>query len=138
MTIADRGPIPPDLLYSPDHEWACDDDGLVRIGITDFAQSALGDVVFVATPEVGIAAKAGEPMGELESTKSVADLVAPLSGVVTAINARLDREPELVNSDPYGEGWIVQIRPEDEGWQGQLLDASAYRALTVEADPGLT
>ena len=131
MAGSDRGAIPDDLLYSEDHEWIREADGLVRIGITDFAQDALGDVVFVTTPEVGASVVAGEPMGELESTKSVADVVSPISGAVEAINERLDGEPELVNADPYGDGWIALVRPIDEGWREQLLNASAYRALTI-------
>jgi glycine cleavage system H protein len=129
--MAASGPVPEDLLYAEDHEWVLDDDGLVRIGITDFAQDALGDVVFVTTPEVGSRVTAGQPMGELESTKSVADLVAPVSGVVEAINERLDDEPGLVNVDPYGDGWIALVRPEGEGWRDGLLAPSAYRDLTV-------
>ena len=131
MAGSERGAIPEDLLYSEDHEWVREADGLVRIGITDFAQDALGDVVFVTTPEVGASVVAGEPMGELVSTKSVADVVAPVSGSVEAINERLDGEPELVNADPYGEGWIALVRPGSDTWREGLLDASAYRALTV-------
>jgi glycine cleavage system H protein len=136
MAKSDQGAIPEDLRYTEDHEWARGADGFVRVGITHFAQDALGAVVFVTTPEVGASVVAGEPMGELESTKSVADLVAPVSGVVETINERLDAEPELINDDPYGDGWIVLVRPESEGWQERLLDASAYRALTVgDRDP---
>jgi len=131
MAGSDRGAIPEDLLYSEDHEWIREADSLVRIGITDFAQDALGDVVFVTTPEIGASVVAGEPMGELESTKSVADVVAPVGGSVEAINERLDGEPELVNADPYGEGWIALVRPGSDTWREGLLDASAYRALTV-------
>lgn len=131
MAGSEPGAIPDDLLYSEDHEWIREADGLVRIGITDFAQDALGDVVFVTTPEVGASVVAGEPMGELESTKSVADVVAPVSGSVEAINERLDGEPELVNADPYGEGWIALVRPGSDAWREGLLDAAAYRALTV-------
>jgi glycine cleavage system H protein len=131
MAGPERRAVPDDLLYTEDHEWARDDEGLVRIGITDFAQDALGDVVFVTVPEVGANVVAGEPMGELESTKSVADVVAPVSGVVEAVNDRLDEAPELVNADPYGEGWIALVRPGDDGWRARLLDASGYRDLTV-------
>lgn len=131
MAGSERASIPDELLYTEDHEWVREADGLVRIGITDFAQDALGDVVFVTTPEVGATVVAGEPMGELESTKSVADVVAPVSGVVEAVNDRLDDEPELVNGDPYGDGWIALVRPESESWRDRLLDPSGYRALTV-------
>jgi glycine cleavage system H protein len=131
MAGSERGAIPEDLRYTEDHGWARDDGGLVRVGITDFAQGALGDVVFVTTPEVGATVAAGEPMGELESTKSVADVVAPVSGLVEAVNERLDGEPELVNADPYGDGWIALVRPDGERWAAPLLDAVAYRALTV-------
>jgi glycine cleavage system H protein len=134
MPIDGREPIPPELRYSPDHEWAYDEGGLVRIGITQFAQDALGDVVFVSPPQVGITVNAGEPIGELESTKSVADLVAPVSGVIETINERLDQEPELINSDPYGDGWIALIRPEDGRWPEGLLDAPAYGVLTGGGD----
>ena len=136
MAASDRETVPEQLWYTEDHEWASGTDGFVRVGITHFAQDALGAVVFVTTPEVGASVVAGEPMGELESTKSVADLVAPVTGVVETINERLEAEPELINDDPYGDGWIVLVRPESEGWQGRLLDASAYRALTVgDRDP---
>jgi glycine cleavage system H protein len=136
MATSGQGAIPDELGYTEDHEWAGEAGELVRVGITYFAQDALGAVVFVTTPEVGASVVAGEPMGELESTKSVADLVAPITGVVEAINERLEAEPELINDDPYGDGWIVLVRPEGEGWQERLLDASAYRALTVgDRDP---
>ena len=131
MAPSGQGAIPDDLRYTEDHEWVREADELVRIGITDFAQDALGDVVFVTRPEVGSSVVAGESMGELESTKSVADVVAPVTGVVEAINERLDGEPELINNDPYGDGWIALVRPDSEGWHERLLDASAYRALTV-------
>ena len=111
--------IPPDLQYTAEHEWVRRSaEGLVRVGITDFAQSALGDIVFVQLPDVGAELTAGEPFGEVESTKSVSDLNAPLSGKVAAVNGDLDASPQLLNSDPYGAGWLVDLEvgssePED-------------------------
>ena len=105
--------FPEDLTYTKEHEWARDEgDGRVRVGITDFAQDALGDVVYVDVPEVGTQVRAGEPFGEVESTKSVSDVYSPVTGKVVERNARLEEQPELVNSDPYGEGWIVAIEVE--------------------------
>jgi glycine cleavage system H protein len=120
---------PEDLKYTAEHEWvrAVGADG-VRVGITDYAQDALGDVVYLTLPEVGTEVTAGQPLGEVESTKSVSDIYAPVGGVVTARNDALDSSPELVNSDPYGEGWIVEIRPSDAGELEGLLDAAEYRA----------
>ena len=123
--------VPDDRLYTAEHEWAQLDDERrrVRIGITDFAQQALGDVVYVSLPEVGAALTKGDPFGEVESTKSVSDLYAPLSGTVTARNDALDGQPELVNSDPYGAGWIVEVEVGEAAELGALLDPSAYSAL---------
>ena len=104
------------------------DDGTVRIGITHFAQEALGDVVYVSLPSVGDTVAAGDANGEVESTKSVSDLYAPLDGEVTAVNEALDATPELVNSDPYGEGWMYELRPSDAAAVDALLDVAAYRA----------
>jgi glycine cleavage system H protein len=121
--------IPAGLHYSTDHEWvAALSDDRVRIGITHYAQQQLGDVVFVQLPEVGEEVMAGQPCGELESTKSVSDLVAPLDGTVVAINEDLLSSPETVNSDPYGDGWMVEIRTDSAPAAG-LLDATAYEAL---------
>lgn len=119
---------PEDLKYTAEHEWVQAGEGGVRVGITDYAQDALGDVVYVTLPEVGTEVTAGQPLGEVESTKSVSDVYAPVSGVVTARNDTLDGSPELINSDPYGRGWIVEIRANDSGDLASLLDASAYRA----------
>ncbi len=103
---------PSDLRYTSDHEWVrVGDDGVVRIGITSFAQDALGDVVYVSLPAVGDTVSPGDSCGEVESTKSVSDVYAPLDGEVTATNAALDGAPELINSDPYGEGWMFEMRP---------------------------
>jgi glycine cleavage system H protein len=101
----------------------------VRVGITDYAQQALGDVVYVSLPEVGTAVAPGQAFGEVESTKSVSDLYAPVAGTVTARNEALDATPELINSDPYGEGWVVEIEPAADADPSSLLDAAAYRAL---------
>jgi glycine cleavage system H protein len=121
---------PDDLHYTAEHEWVRSvDGGLVRIGITAYAQDALGDVVYVTLPDVGAAVTAGDACGEVESTKSVSDLFAPVSGEVTARNEGLDATPELVNSDPYGEGWLLEVRPSDSGAVSGLLEVSAYRDL---------
>jgi len=119
---------PEDLRYTAEHEWVRQSgDGTVRIGITAFAQDSLGDVVYVSLPAVGDDVSAGDACGEVESTKSVSDLYAPLAGEVTAVNDALDATPELVNTDPYGEGWMYELRPSDDGAVGALLDAAAYR-----------
>ncbi|SPM42666.1 Glycine cleavage system H protein (lipoate-binding), partial [Mycobacterium numidiamassiliense] len=129
--------IPPDLHYTPEHEWVRRSaDDIARIGITDFAQSALGDVVFVQLPDVGAQVTAGESFGEVESTKSVSDLYAPVSGTVSAVNGDLDGSPQLVNSDPYGAGWLVDVQASDvaglESAIAALLDADAYRGTLTE------
>ncbi len=121
--------IPDDLRYSSDHEWVRLENELVRVGITDYAQDALGDVVYVDLPEVGATAEAGGTFSEIESTKSVSDIFAPLAGEVVEVNAALADSPELVNQDPYGEGWICVIRPADAAAVSALLDADANRAL---------
>lgn len=122
--------IPNDLKYTAEHEWVRSTDATtVRVGITDYAQQALGDVVFVSTPEVGASVDKGAAFGEVESTKSVSDLYAPVSGTVRARNDALDAQPDLVNSDPYGEGWIVEIEVSDTGQLDDLLDAGAYGSI---------
>jgi glycine cleavage system H protein len=121
--------IPEDLRYSPDHEWARLEDGKVRIGITDYAQDALGDVVFVQVPDVGAAVTAGDSFSEVESTKSVSDIYAPVSGTVAEANTDLADNPERINEDPYGEGWICVIEPNDASELDKLLDAEGYRKL---------
>jgi glycine cleavage system H protein len=119
---------PEDLRYTPEHEWVrAGDGGVVRVGITSFAQDALGDVVYVSLPAVGDTVAAGDACGEVESTKSVSDLFAPLSGEVTGVNEALDSSPELVNSDPYGEGWMYELRLDDTSQVDGLLDQAAYR-----------
>jgi glycine cleavage system H protein len=122
--------IPADLRYSRDHEWAKDQQNTVRVGITDYAQDALGDVVYVDLPKVGSAVSVGGSLGEVESTKSVSEIYAPVSGTVSAVNADLATAPELINSDPYGAGWICEIATGDAADFTALLDADAYRELT--------
>jgi len=122
---------PEDLKYTSEHEWVRspgEADGSVRIGITDYAQDALGDIVYVSLPEVGTDLEEGAAVGELESTKSVSDVYAPLAGSVVARNEALDATPELVNSDPYGEGWLFELVPSDAAAVDALMDADAYRS----------
>ncbi len=121
--------IPDDLRYSTDHEWVRVDGGAVRIGITDYAQDALGDVVFVDLPEVGVVVAAAASISEVESTKSVSDIYAPVSGTITEVNADLADAPERLNEDPYGEGWICVIELSDAAELDKLLTAEGYRAL---------
>ena len=120
--------IPEDLRYTKDHEWVRAEGETVRVGVTDYAQDALGDIVFVTLPEVGSQVSAGETCGEVESTKSVSDLYAPVSGTVVERNDALDASPELVNSDPYGDGWMLVVRPDDATAVDGLLDAAGYQA----------
>ena len=127
-----RFEYPADLHYTPEHEWvrASSGDGqVVRVGITAFAQDALGDIVYVSLPEAGTELSAGSTCGEVESTKSVSDVYAPLSGTVTSRNEALDGSPELVNSDPYGDGWMFELRLSDPAQVTELLDAGGYQAL---------
>ena len=122
---------PDDLSYTSEHEWVRtpgEHEGAVRIGITQYAQVALGDIVYVSLPEVGESLEAGSTCGELESTKSVSDIYAPLSGEVVARNESLDATPELVNNDPYGGGWLFEVVPTDTGALDDLMDAAAYEA----------
>jgi glycine cleavage system H protein len=123
--------IPEELRYTAEHEWVEQRDGnVVRIGITEFAQNALGDVVYVQLPEAGAEVRAGDVVGEVESTKSVSDVYAPLTGKILACNDELSESPELVNSDPYAAGWMFDIEVEDAGSLTALLDAGAYAKLT--------
>ena len=128
--------IPADLYYTTEHEWVQrTGDDTVRVGITDYAQSALGDVVFVQLPDVGTEVTAGESFGEVESTKSVSDLYAPISAKVVAVNNDLEANPQVVNSDPYGEGWLIDLRIEGSSLEDALaglLDADGYRATVTE------
>lgn len=121
--------VPDDRRYTDQHEWALRRNGTIRIGITDYAQEALGDVVFVDLPAVGRRFAAGQSIAEVESTKSVAEIYAPCAGTIAAVNSVLAERPEHVNTDPYGEGWFVDIAPDDPEEIDRLLDAGAYRAL---------
>ena len=121
--------IPSELTYSSDHEWVRVEDGRARTGITDYAQDALGDVVFVDLPEVGATVERGASISEVESTKSVSEIYAPISGTIVEVNADLADNPQKLNDDPYGDGWIFVIAPADEAQLGELLDAEGYRAL---------
>ena len=121
---------PEDLKYTSEHEWVRspgETQNAVRVGITHFAQDALGDIVYVSLPEVGAEVESGSPVGELESTKSVSDIYAPVNGKVVARNEALDGTPELVNSDPYGDGWLFEVEPTDSSAVGLLMDASTYQ-----------
>ena len=122
--------VPAELSYTSEHEWvsALTAEGTVRVGSTDHAQDALGDVVYVDLPSVGDSVAAEDSFGEIESTKSVSDLFAPIAGEIVAVNEGLEDDPALVNSDPYGEGWIIEIRPENADDLANLLDAEAYKA----------
>ena len=124
--------IPDDLRYTAEHEWVKVIDGGVRVGITDHAQEALGDIVFVTLPAPGTSVEAGQPLGEVESTKSVSDIYAPLSGEILARNDVLDARPELVNADAYGEGWMIEIKLADPSAVDGLLDAASYAKLVSE------
>jgi glycine cleavage system H protein len=122
--------IPEDLRYSREHEWVRMSGNVARVGITDFAQDSLGDVVFVQLPDVGLDAVAGSSVSEIESTKSVSDVYVPLTGVVSAVNDALADQPELVNQDPYGAGWMFELEVTDPAQVDGMLDAAAYRELT--------
>ncbi|MDH5277806.1 MAG: glycine cleavage system protein GcvH [Actinomycetota bacterium] len=125
---------PEDLKYTTDHEWVrAMDDGTVRFGITDFAQDALGDIVYVTLPEPGAQITTGQTCGEVESTKSVSDVYAPVTGTVTARNDALEATPEVVNSDPYGAGWMVAVELADPAQLGELLDAAGYASHVASA-----
>ena len=125
--------IPDQLRYAENHEWAeVLDDGTVRVGITDYAQDALGDIVYVDLPEVGKTVDAGEAFGEVESTKSVSDVYAPTAGEVVAVNETLLDAPEQVNSDPYGDGWFIVLQPAEGATLDHLMDAAAYGEATAE------
>ncbi len=125
--------FPEELRYTKEHEWVRDEGGgRLRVGITDFAQDALGDVVYVDVPEVGTAVRANQPFSEVESTKSVSDVYAPVTGTVSERNPMLEDRPELVNEQPYGDGWIAVLEGADPDALGSLLDAAAYRAFVEE------
>ncbi|MEX0869120.1 MAG: glycine cleavage system protein GcvH [Nitriliruptoraceae bacterium] len=122
-------PVPPDLHYTAEHEWIRVEGDVVRVGITAYAQDQLGDIVYVDLPDEGAALERGQSFGEIESTKSVSDLYAPVSGSIVARNAALDEAPERINSDPYGDGWIVTIAPSHPEQIDDLLDATTYEGL---------
>jgi glycine cleavage system H protein len=124
--------IPDDRRYSKDHEWVLVDGTTGTLGITDYAQDALGDVVFVQLPDEGATLAEGDTLGEVESTKSVSEIYAPISGAVVGVNSSLSDAPEQLNDDPYGNGWICEIEPSNENALAGLLDAAAYRALIEE------
>ncbi len=124
--------VPDDLRYTNEHEWVRLDGNVATVGITDFAQDSLGDVVFVQVPEVGTTVEGGGACAEVESTKSVSDIYAPVAGTVVEVNGALDGTPELLNQDPYGAGWIFKVEVADASDVAKLLDAAAYRALTEE------
>jgi glycine cleavage system H protein len=126
---------PDDLKYTAEHEWVRPQGDTVRAGITDYAQEQLGDVVYVSLPEVGATVAAGDACGEVESTKSVSDIYAPVSGTVTDRNAELDQHPDLINTDPYGAGWLLEISPTSADAADGLLDAATYRAQIGEETP---
>lgn len=126
--------VPEELRYTPEHEWVLiSTDGTARVGITDYAQTQLGDVVHVQLPLVGGSVASGDPVGEVESTKSVSEVFAPVTGEVVACNDALEHSPELVNSDPYGEGWMIEIKIADASEIGSLLGAEDYRGLIEQA-----
>ncbi|MGH3784383.1 MAG: glycine cleavage system protein GcvH [Pseudonocardiaceae bacterium] len=125
--------VPEELRYTPQHEWVlAGADGTVRVGITDYAQRQLGDVVYVQLPPVGNSVTSGEPIGEVESTKSVSDLFAPVAGKVVACNDALENNPELVNSDPYGVGWMIEVKLAERSAMDSLMGAEDYRMLIEE------
>jgi glycine cleavage system H protein len=126
---------PAELRYSTDHEWVRLEDALVRVGISDFAQDALGDVVYVELPEIGLKVLANSAFAEIESTKSVSDVFAPVSGEVLEANDMLEDQPELVNEDPYGDGWICVIRPTDSSELENLMDADGYESFVADESP---
>ena len=132
--------VPEELHYTPEHEWVAISGSTVSVGITDYAQKALGDVVFVSAPAPGTKVTAGEPCGEVESTKSVSDLYSPVDGEVTEVNSEIDDDPGLVNSDPYGAGWLFKVLLDEEGDEDELppglLSAAEYTALTADEEPG--
>ena len=121
--------VPQQFLYSKDHEWVAIQDGKARVGITDYAQDQLGDVVYVELPKVGDQVEAGSPFSEVESTKSVSELYAPVSGKIIAVNDDLEQEPERINQDPYGQGWVIELEVSNNEDSEALLDSQEYGAL---------
>jgi glycine cleavage system H protein len=131
--LAAEESYPDELLYHPEHDWARVEDGEATFGITWFAQDSLGDVVFFDPPEVGTEIRKDDAYAEVESVKAVSDVIAPLSGEITAVNEALADEPRAVNEDPYGEGWMVRVRVADPGERESLLDAAAYQRLVEDS-----
>ena len=125
---------PTDVRYTKEHEWSRDEGGRLKVGITDYAQDALGDVVYVDLPDRGTPVQANQPLGEVESTKSVSDVFSPVTGTIVEVNVLVDERPELVNEAPYGDGWLVVIEPADPAEAEGLLDAAAYRAFVEELE----
>lgn len=129
--------VPEELRYTAEHEWVAIDGVTASVGITDYAQNALGDVVYVSVPAAGTRVTAGEPCGEVESTKSVSDIYSPVDGEVSEVNGEIEDDPALVNSDPYGAGWLMKVRLDNDGSEPEgLLTADEYSQLTAEADAG--
>ena len=124
---------PNDLKYARDHEWARAEGDRATVGITDYAQTQLNEIVYVDLPAVGTAVTGGRPFGEVESTKSVSDLYSPVSGTIVGRNDALDKNPELINADPYGQGWLIVVEMTDPGELDQLMDADAYAQIVAEA-----
>ncbi len=127
--------FPDDLRYTKEHEWARLEGARVRVGITDFAQDALGDVVYVDLPEVGAAVQAATPFGEVESTKSVSDIYSPVTGTIAERNPLIEERPELVNEQPYEDGWLIVVSVADEASLEGLMDAAAYRSFVEQVEP---
>ncbi len=126
--------VPQNLRYTEEHEWAKVEDGRVRVGITDYAQEQLGDVVYVELPDVGDSVSFMEPFGVIESVKAASDLFSPISGTVVEVNGRLEDEPELVNEDPYGEGWMIVVEADDLSELDKLMSPEEYEAMLAEAE----
>ncbi|MBL7013535.1 MAG: glycine cleavage system protein GcvH [Candidatus Marinimicrobia bacterium] len=121
--------FPDKLFYSKDHEWVDFSGESVKIGITDFAQEQLGDIVFVEFPEIGQELSQGDPFGEVEAVKTVSDLIAPINGIVMAINESLEDSPDHINQDPYGQGWLIEVKVDDSAGKDELLSAEAYQGI---------
>jgi glycine cleavage system H protein len=126
--------VPEELRYTKEHEWVGIEDGVATVGITDYAQSELGDIVFVELPAVGDSVSQGEPFGTIEAVKTVADLFAPVSGEVSEVNPKIAEDPAVMNKDPYGEGWMIKVKPSDASQVDSLLSPTDYRALIEKAE----
>jgi glycine cleavage system H protein len=126
--------VPEELKYTKEHEWVGIEDGVATVGITDYAQSELGDIVFVELPQVGNSVSQGEPFGTIEAVKTVADLFAPVSGEVSEVNPKIAEDPAVMNKDPYGEGWMIKVKPSDASQVDSLLSPTDYRALIEKAE----